>query len=77
MWDESLPAYTGSFTDNIILFTLYLKVFIYYLVLLFGATIGLVIFCLPIFGGFLSYKSIVIKFKKNKKDIKQNKKRIK
>lgn len=67
MWDESLPSYTGSFEDNVILFTLYFKLIVYYLVLIFGAGILLLSFLAPFFGFFLSYKSIIIKFKKEKK----------
>ena len=66
MWDESLPAYTGSFSDNVILFTLYFKVFLFYLIIALGIITALSIFLLPLFGCFLTYKSIVIKLKKNK-----------
>ena len=74
MWDESLPAYTGSFEDNIILFTLYFKVFLFYVIVALGSITALIIFFLPIFGCLLTYKSIVVKFKKDKKHKHDNKK---
>ena len=67
MWDESLPAYTGSFSDNVILFTLYFKVFVYYLIIILGVLTAIIVSFLPILGLVFSYKSIVIKFKKDKK----------
>jgi len=74
MWDDSLPAYTGSLEDNIILFTLYFKTFVYYLVIIFAIITSLVVCLLPIFGYFANYKSIVIKLKKDKKDKHNHKK---
>lgn len=75
MWDDSLPAYTGSFVDNIILFTLYFKVFLYYILIILGLISIVGISLLPLFGSLLAYKSIVIKFKKDKK-YKHNHKKI-
>ena len=74
MWDESLPAYTGSFSDNVILFTLYFKLFIYYLIVALGILTAIIVSCLPILGLVFSYKSVVIKFKKDKKHKHRDKK---
>lgn len=74
MWDDSLPAYTGSFSDNVILFTLYFKLFIYYLIVTLGILTAIIVSCLPILGLVFSYKSIVIRFKKDKKHKHRDKK---
>lgn len=66
MWDESLPAYDGSIEHNIIVFTLYFRVALYYIILLLGYITLLALIISPIIGFYLGYKSIKIKIKQDK-----------
>ena len=74
MWDDSLPTYTGSFSDILLLISLYIKAFIYYLVVILGLISILLLCILPIFGSVFAYKFVKIKFKKHKKHKKDKKK---
>lgn len=76
MWDESLPAYDGSFEHNMIVFTLYFRVFLYYIISMLGLlTLGVIIIS-PFVGFYMGWKSVKIKIKTDKehKHIKKKRK---
>lgn len=75
MWDDnSLPAYTGSFSDNIILLTLYLQWILYNVVMVLGVLFIIGICLSPIVIGYFGIKSLKIKIKHHKSTSKINKK---
>jgi len=77
MWDESLPSYDGSFEHNLIVLTLYFRVFIYYLISVLGVLTAIIISVLPFVGIALGYKSVIIKIKQDKHHKKLKKKQDK
>ena len=72
MWDESLPAYTGSFEDNVMLGMIYLRYIIFYIVVLLGLISILVALLSPIFVAYFSISSVKIKVKHKKNKEKDN-----
>jgi|688.fasta_scaffold341698_3 hypothetical protein len=73
MWDESLPAYSGSLEDQVTLFMIYLRYGIFYAIVLLGIISIAIALISPIFIAYFSIDSFKIKItqKKNKQQIKQ------
>ena len=66
MWDESLPAYTGSFEDNIILCMIYLRYGLFYAIMFLGIIFIMISLVSPFVIAYFSISSIRIKIKSNK-----------
>ena len=73
MWDESLPAYSGSLEDQITLGMIYLRYAVFYAVFLLGILSIAIALISPLFIAYFSIGSLKIKIKqkKNKDQIKQ------
>jgi hypothetical protein len=73
MWDESLPAYSGSVEDQITLCMIYLRYAVFYAVFLLGILSIAIALISPLFVAYFSIGSLKIKIKqkKNKEVIKQ------
>lgn len=76
MWDESkLPLYDGTFTSQLIVVALYIRIILYYAVIICGIlAMGLTIVS-PFVIGYFGIKSLKIKVKNKKKQ--KNKKKTK
>lgn len=66
MWNDSLPAYTGSFSDNIILLILYLQWILYNIIVILGILFIIGLCFSPIVVTYLGIKSLKIKIKHHK-----------
>jgi len=73
MWDESkLPLYDGTFTSQLIVVALYIRLILYYIVICFGiVAMGLTIVS-PFVIGYFGVRSLKIKIKNKKHHHKNN-----
>lgn len=67
MWDSSLPSYTGSFEDNIILFTIYIRYVLFYVAAFFGLLLMLSPIVFSVVVSYFGIKSLKIQIKHKKK----------
>jgi len=68
MWNESLPRFTGSFEDYIILFMIYIRYGLYYSIVLLGILAMIIGMLSPILITYFGISSLKLKIKGKKKN---------